>query len=95
MNENPKGLSDGIADGDLPLSARIALAHDGIVALDHKLATIERDQAELSGRIARGEGVGPEIRQQEAELRKLRAQTERQHLVLTSYVAKLERERSA
>lgn len=95
MDSNIKGLTDGVADADLPLGGRIAMARDGIAALERKITTIAAEQAELAARIERGEPVTADLEQQDRELRKLRAQTERKLLLMQGFAAKLESEPTA
>ncbi len=92
MDTNVKGLTDGIADADLPLSGRIALAREGIVALELKLTVIAAEQSAFAGRIGGGEPVSADLERQRQELRKLRTQTERKLLMMNSFASKLESE---
>lgn len=90
MDEHLPDYREALADGDGPLGGKIALAREGIEALERKLADIERAQSDLAERIERGEPVEREMQSQVAELKKLRLETDRKRRTLAAYLAQLE-----
>lgn len=91
MDEHLPDYREALADGDGPLGGKIAIAREGIEALERKLTDIERAQSDLVERIERGEPVEREMQSQEAELKKLRLETERKRRIMAAFLAQLER----
>ena len=81
------GVTDGVADGNLSNSARIAIAKDGVEALRKKLDKIAIDLSGLNDRIENGEPATAKLSETKKELQKLRVQTEAKFTMLSNYVA--------
>lgn len=90
----PPLMSEGLADGDPPNGAKLALARENIDALDRKLEEIAAELGEIEERVARGEPVKSDLAHQQAKLRKARLAVDRKRLIMAAYVDAIERSSS-
>jgi hypothetical protein len=92
MNQLPKGLVEGVADGEPPLAARIAVVHEELEGLRARLAVIATEQEALA--TASVPISEQDHARRKLELGKLRKKTEEKLALLSGFAAKLERDLS-
>lgn len=92
MNTEIAGVTNSVAEADLPLVAKIDVAKEGIDALRSDLKDCELQLADIAKRVEEGEEVTSELDMVHKDLTKLRTKIEGKITLMTGYIAGMEKE---
>ena len=91
MNSEIAGVTNSVAEADLPLAAKIDVAKEGIDALRRDLKNCEQQLADIAKRVEDGEEVTSELDSIQNDLTKLRTKIEGKITLMTGYIAGMEK----